>query len=257
MVNLRRLFGRNGKSEDKEDNTASPKDMPIDRADNLVRSTAAPKSGTIIREYADSTERVTGYRVLYSDLSYEDISEKELINRMSLKDLKVDNAKLTSDGTKLKISASDIERLSIELKCTGVNIKDMSRYTTISTNRDRRARRNRDGYYSEEDFDPFNEMYLKGKSPEDCKNTTYAIEYTSSSGDVIKALIDSIDIVELLKNIDIPGLWLMPDNSVRIHFNNIPTKIEESYKELSFKEKEQFDTLIKLMVSTGIQQKTS
>lgn len=256
MVNLRRLFGRNGKSEDKEGNTVSPKTMPIDKPDNLVRSTAAPKSGTIIREYADSTEKVTGYRVLYSDLSYEDISEKELINRMSLKDLKVDNAKLTSDGTKLKISASDIERLSIELKCAGVNIKDMSRYTTISTNRDRKARRNRDGYYSEEDFDPFNGMYLKGKSLEDCKDTIYAIEYTSSSGDVIKALIDSIDIVELLKNIDIPGLWLMPDNSVRIHFNNIPTKIEESYKELSFKEKEQFDTLIKLMVSTGVQQKT-
>lgn len=226
----------------------------IHRPDNSVKNTEALKSGTIIREYADSTERVTGYRVLYSDLSYEDISEKELINRMSLSDLKVDNAELRIDGeeTKLKVYASDIERLSIELKCVGVDIKETPRYITIAIDR------NGNVYYETEDCPSPKELYLEGMSPEDCKNTLYAIEYTSSSGDVIKALIDSIDIVELLKNIDIPGLWLMPDNSVRIHCG-VPIGIEgsgNSYKELSFREKEQFDTLIKLMVSTGVQQKT-
>lgn len=226
----------------------------IHRPDNSVKNTEALKSGTIIREYADSTERVTGYRILYSDLSYEDISEKELINRMSLSDLKVDNAELRIDGeeTKLKVYASDIERLSIELKCVGVDIKETPRYITIAIDR------NGNVYYETEDCPSPKELYLEGMSPEDCKNTLYAIEYTSNSGDVIKALIDSLDIVELLKNIDIPGLWLMPDNSVRIHCG-VSIGIEgsgNSYKELSFKEKEQFDTLIKLMVSTGVQQKT-
>lgn len=226
----------------------------IHRPDNSVKNTEALKSGTIIREYVDSTERVTGYRILYSDLSYEDISEKELINRMSLSDLKVDNAELRIDGeeTKLKVYASDIERLSIELKCVGVDIKETPRYITIAIDR------NGNVYYETEDCPSPKELYLEGMSPEDCKNTMYAIEYTSSSGDIIKALIDSIDIVELLKNVDIPGLWLMPDNSVRVHCG-VPLGIEgsgNSYKELSFKEKEQFDTLIKLMVSTGVQQKT-